>query len=485
MASPTLALPQTVEECHAMILRLLPLVEEVERLRARVEELERRLNQTSQNSSKPPSSNPPSVKLPPKKKPSGRKRGGQPGHEGHHRALLPPEEVDEVVDHWPTQCEHCHGELPSSVRIEVGEPERHQQTELPETPARVIEHRAHTQQCRRCGHATSAEIPAEARPTFGARLTAAVALLTGACRMSTRMVEEVLRDLFDVRISLGAVVTCERTASEAVAPAVEEARAFVQDQATAHADETSWREAGCRAWLWVLATPLVVVFLIHARRNRKAARDLLGHFAGTLGSDRWPAYFVHKGLRQICWAHLARDFQALSEFRGKVGRIGKELTRHYRTIFRWWHRVRDGTLSRADFQRRMKRVRTRVETLLAQGVVAAQSRASGMCWDIAGKHGDALWTFVDVEGIEPTNNRAERALRHAVMWRKTSYGTQSEAGSRFAERMLTVRASLRAQRRNVLDYVTQAVEASLRGHAVPSLLPATASDNPAALPMAA
>lgn len=468
-------LPQTLEEAHALIRQLL----------ARIEELERRLNQTSQNSSKPPSSNPPFVKLPPKKKPSGRKPGGQPGHEGHHRELVPPEKVDEVVDHWPNRCEHCQHELPRALRTEVGEPERHQQTELPEAPARIIEHRVHTQHCDGCGHATTAELPPEARSAFGPRLTATVAVLTGAYRMSKRIVEDLAQDLFRARISLGSVTACEQTTSEAVAPAVEEARAFAQRQPTANADETSWTEARKRAWLWILATPMVIVFLIHARRSRKAARELLGSFAGTLISDRWSAYHVYDGLRQICWSHLARDFQALSEFKGKVGRIGKELVLLRRRIFRWWHRVRDGTMTRQEFQRRMKPVRARVETLLQHGVETGRLRASGMCWDIFGKHGDALWTFVDHEGVEPTNNFGEREIRHAVMWRKTSYGTQSAAGSRFVERMLTVRASLRAQERNVLAYVTHAVEASLHGQPVPSLLPALATDAPAALPLAA
>jgi transposase len=459
--------------------------EQVRVLLARVEELERRLNQTSQNSSKPPSSNPPFLKLPPKKKPSGRKRGGQPGHEGHHRELLPPEKVDEMVDHWPSHCENCRHELPQALRTEVGEPERRQQTELPEAPARVTEHRLHTQHCDGCGHATTAELPPEAASAFGPRLTAVVSVLTGMYRMSTRMAEEAAHDLFGVDISLGSVVACERTASEAVAPAVEEARGFVQREPVAHADETSWRECNKRAWLWILAAPLVIVFLIHARRSRKAARELLRDFAGTLVSDRWPAYHVHGGRRQICWSHLARDFQALSECEGKVGRLGKELVRLQRRIFRWWPLVRDGTMARADFQRRMKPVRTRVETLLQRVVETAQPRASGMCWDILGQHGDALWTFVDVEGVEPTNNFGEREIRHAVMWRKTSYGTQSTAGSRFVERMLTVRATLRAQERNVLAYVTQAIEASLRAQPFPSLLPASQLDEAAPLPMAA
>jgi len=460
-------LPDTLEEAHALILRLLE----------RIEELERRLNRTSRNSSRPPSSDPPSSKKPPDRKASGRKPGGQPGHPGHHRALLPPDQVHEVFDHWPAVCENCHETLSSDRRVEVGEPVRHQVTELPEAPARVTEHRLHTQQCGGCDWATPAELPPEVpRGTFGPRLASVVSVLTGCYRMTRRMAEEAVQDLFGARISLGSVVACEQTASAAVAPAVEEARDYVQQQAVAHADETGWRQGRKRAWLWVLATTYVVVFLVHAQRSRKAAREILGKFAGILVSDRWSVYRIYDGVRQICWAHLRRDFQAISEMSGKAGRIGKELVRLTNRMFRWWKRVRDGPMTRAEFQRRMKPLRNRVEALLQQGVESGRLRLSGMCWDIAGRHGDALWTFVDVEGVEPTNNNAERPLRHAVIWRKSSYGTHSAEGSRFVERMLTVRATLRAQGRNVLGYVTQSVEASLRGLPAPSLLPQQSRD---------
>lgn len=480
MSSAPPTLPTTIEECHALILRLLPLVAKVEALQARVAELERRLNQTSQNSSKPPSSDPPFVKLPPKKKPSGRKPGGQPGHKGNHRALLPPEKVDEVLHHWPAVCENCGDALPSGLRTEVGEAERHQVTELPVVVARVTEHQMHAQHCPGCGWATTAMLPADVpHGAFGPRLTAVTSLLSGCYRLSKRTIEEILHDLFQVSMSLGSVVACEQTTSAIVAPAVDEARAYVQQQTCGHADETGWRERRRKAWLWVLATACVVVFLIHRCRNKRAAHELLGSFAGTLVADRWSAYDIHEGMRQLCWAHLRRDFQALSECKGKIGRLGKELVRLTRRMFRWWHRVRDGTLSRAEFQRKMKPLRRRMERLLQRGVQANVLRASGLCWDIA-KRGDALWAFVEIEGVEPTNNLAERVLRPAVLYRKSSFGTHSEAGSRFVERMLTVRASLRQQGRNVVDYVTQAVESSLNGQPAPSLLPAQPSASLAA-----
>jgi transposase len=475
VSSKAPALPTTIEECHAMILRLLPLVVKVEELQARVEELERRLNQTSQNSSRPPSSDPPhAAKRPPKKPPSGRKPGGQPGHDGNHREWLPPEKVDEVVDHWPKTCEGCQRPLAAGLRVEVDEAIRHQVTEWPPAKAHVTEHRLHTQQCE-CGWATTAPLP-DGVPTgaFGPRLQGITSLLTGCYRLSKRTAQEILSDLFGVSMALGSVTSCEQTISQAVAPAVDEARRYVEGQGVGHADETGWRERRRRAWLWVLATALVTVFLIHRRRNRDAAKALLGSFAGTLVSDRWVAYDDHdEQRRQLCWSHLARDFVALSEYRGKVGRIGKQLVDETLQMFQWWHRVRDGTLARTTFRRKMKPLLQRVERLLQRGVTSGVPKAAGLCWEIA-RHGDALWRFVRVEGVPPTNNDAERALRFAVLWRKGSFGTHSEAGSRFAERILTVRTTLRQQGRNVADYVTHSADASLHGLPPPSLLPQAA-----------
>jgi transposase len=475
-------LPKTLEEAHALILRLLAHIEEQER---RIEELERRLNQSSQNSSRPPSSDPPRVNRPARKPRSGRKRGGQQGHKGHHREAQPPAKVDATEHYWPSLCSNpaCGRLLSETGRVEVGKPQCHQVVEIPEIVAKVIEHVMHAQLCPDCQETTSCPWPTGVPAgNFGPRLTAAAGLLAGY-RNSTRTVQELVRELFGASMSLGSVISCEQTVSRSVALAVEEARQFAEQQGVANADETSWRERGRKAWLWVMATSFVVVFLIQQHRNRAAAKQLLGSFGGTLTTDRLASYaVVHGKRRQVCWAHLARDFEGLSEYRGKVGRIGKELVRLTAKMFRWWHRVRDGTMTRERFERKMKPLQRRVEDLLTTGVTSAVPRASGMCWDIMHHHGDALWTFVEVEGVEPTNNRAERALRHAVLWRKSSFGTQSEAGSRFVERMLTVRATLRAQGRSVVNYIAQAVDCSLRGLPVPSLLPGS---EPAAIGLAA
>ena len=465
-------MPQTLEEAHALILKLFE----------RIEEFERRLGQNSQNSSRPPSSDPPNVTRFPKKPPSGRKPGGQPGHEGHQRVLLPPEKVTSSKEHWATECEDCGQRLPAgAARQDAGEPQRLQTVELPEVQPKVHEDRYHGQTCPCCAHVTWAR-PAvgETPPAFGPRLVATLALLSGAYRLSKRALQAVLRELFHIEMSLGAISSCEETASEALATPVEEARRHVRDQRVLNADETSWKEKAQRVWLWVAVAAYVTVFWVLPRRNRVSAHEVLGKFCGTLGSDRYVAYDDYPvERRQFCWAHLQREFEAMRERRGRVGWLGKELLKLSNRMFQWWYRVRDGRMSRSTFQRKMRPLQAEVEALLEQGVQCRDAKTSAVCWDLAFR-AEALWTFVRVEGVEPTDNAAERALRHAVLWRRSSFGTWSERGSRFVERMLTATATLRQQHRPALDYVVRAVSAHRHGLLAPSLLPDAVTVTPAA-----
>jgi transposase len=398
--------------------------------------------------------------------------------------LLPLEKVDDLRHCWPRRCKQCERPFPAqpSADSEVGEPERHQFVEIPKTPAHVTEDQLHALKCS-CGCVTRADLP-EGVPTgaFGPRLDGIVAVLSGGYRLSKRAIQSLLCDLFGVEISLGSIITCEQAMSETLAPAVQEAREFVKQQPVAHADETGWRERRRRAWLWVAVTRCVTVFLIDRRRDAAAAKALLGEFAGILVSDRWKAYdFVDLVRRQFCWSHLRRDFQWISEHAGKAQKIGAALLAASDQMFHWWHNVRDGTMTRAEFQERMKPVREQVEELILDGASCRQRKVAGMCFQLH-LRSSALWTFIDHEGVEPTNNAGEQKIRPAVLYRKGSFGTHSEAGSRFVERMLTVVATLKQQGRNIVDYVTHASEAALRGQPPASLLP---PDPPAALPMAA
>ena len=433
----------------------------------RIAELERRLGMNSQNSSKPPSSDLLGTERP-KLPPTGRRPGGQPGHPGHCRRMVPLDRVDKIVPLKPLRCRHCGASLSGEDRS----PLRHQVTELPPIRPIVTEYQRHRLACPRCGQSTLAELPpgVDGSP-FDERLRAVIAICLGACHLPQRMTEFLLEMLFNVPISLGAVNSTEQFVSDAVAVPVAECLEYVQQQPVVNADETGWRNRTERRWLWAGVTKLVTVFLIHTSRGQQAAQALLGEFKGILGSDRWAAYnFMDPALRQLCWAHLNRDFQAFVELGGAATQIGTGLLHCHKLMFQWWHRVRDRTMSRTEFHQQMALLSQQVEQLLDEGTVCGHARTQRTCRNIL-KLRSALWTFVHVEGVEPTNNAAERPIRSAVLWRKVCLGSQSEAGCRFVERMLTVTATLKQQGRNVVEYLTEACHASVHGLPAPSLLP--------------
>ena len=432
-------------------------------------EMKGQLAKNSTNSSKPPSSDPPSVERP-KAPPSGRKPGGQPGHKGHRRELIPVEEVDERHDVKPECCSGCQGTL----RGEDAEPLRRQVVELPVMKPLVIEYRLHALCCRRCGARTRAELPSDApRLGFGVRLCAMVALLSGKCRLSKRTTRALLKDGFGVDVGLGSISNIEREMSRSMASAVEAARSHVRGSPVVHADETSWRQERRKAWLWTAATPEVTVFRIDRRRSGFVARELLGaSFDGVAVSDRFSGYsWLPIEQRQVCWAHLRRDFQEMVDRDDKGSWVGAALLDHIRPMFRWWRRLRDGDMTRTRFQLRMRTVERHVRTDLVIGSMCASDKTAGTCAELR-KLEPALWTFVREPGVEPKNNFAERAIRPAVLWRKGSFGTHSEHGSRFVERILSVVASLKQQGRNALEFLIAALGSYLGGQKPPSLLPA-------------
>lgn len=445
--------------------------EQIARLEERARALEERLGKNSRNSSKPPSSDPPGPARPPHREPSGRRPGGQPGHEWMSRALIPTEEADEVIALKPERCGHCQRRLHG----EDSAPHRRQITEIPKVKPHVREYQQHTLKCPGCGHETTAELPPEAGGRwFGPRLEATAGMLTGAYHLSRRTAQEILRDMFGVEMSLGALSACEETIGALLESPAREAHEYAQTLAAAHADETGWKEGRSRAWLWVLATGAVTVFRVHSRRTKEAARELLGRFSGTLHTDRWGAYNIYEGPRQICWAHLLRDFRGFSEHRGPAaGLIGKKLLKRARRALTLWVKVRDGTWDRQRYRRSTGRLMAEIESLLREGAGCRHATMRRECRMIL-KHAGSLWTYARVDGVEPTNNAAERVIRPAVLWRRRSFGTQSARGSRFAERMLTTTATLRQQGRNVTDYLAEVCGNSRQGRPAPSLLPISA-----------
>jgi transposase len=400
---------------------------------------------------------------------STRQRGGQPGHPGTTRQLRPVAEVDELHVCQPTHCANCGSPLTGSDPA----PLRHQVTELPPIKPTVTEYQLHALGCGQCGAVTRAPLP-ESVPerAFGLRLQALVAVLSGAYRLSKRNIQQLLADCFGVELALGSISALEYATSEALQEPVAETRRFLQQQPAVHVDETGWREANQRAWLWTAVTHSVTVFLIRLSRGSQVAKELVGEaFAGILVSDRWSGYrWVPIKRHQLCWSHLIRDFRQMAEAGGSAGAIGETLGICARQLFHWWHRVRDGTLQRSSFRIYAAQLRMEVRVLLCEGALCKDAKSAALCRALL-QHEPALWTFVSRQGVEPTNNPAECALRPVVLWRKGSFGTQSRVGSDFAERILTTVATLRQQQRNVLDYVTTACEAALHQQPAPSLLP--------------
>lgn len=447
-------------------------------LEARVAELSKqlaevleKLGRSSRNSHLPPSSDPPGSHAGKGKK-SGRKRGGQPGHKGVTRKMVAPELVDEVVNLFPAECENCWSTLP-----EVLDPwaKRYQQTELlPPGQRHTKEWRCNEVTCPACRHRTRARYDAAVIPAspFGPRLMATAAVLTGDYHLSRRKTVRLLLELFGIRMSVGALVAVEARVSDAVMPAVEQAWEHAQQAPVKHTDGTSWAQAGKTLSVWTIATTMVTVFKILADHKKQTLQPLFGAFVGILVSDRAKELnFWAMECRQICWAHLLRRYIAFSERDGEAGAVGAELLEATKVLFAYWYDFKAGKIDRATLAQRMAPLQAQVEATLERAVAADIEGLSGSCADIL-EHRAALWTFVAEQCVEPTNNHAESELRDFVLWRKRSYGTQSDGGNRFAERIMTVTHTARKLKANVFEFLTASCRAWVSGTEPPPLLPA-------------
>jgi transposase len=443
----------------------------VAELEQRVADLEARLNLNSTNSSKPPSSDPIGLKRKPPAPPTGRKSGGQPGHPRAQRPLVPPEKLRSSTDCRPTSCRRCAHPL----RGDDPEPLIHQVADLPRIEPIVDEYRLHRLRCPGCG-ATTCGTPPEGVPTghFSPYTQAVLATLAGAYRLSKRQIQQLAADLFGLTISTGMISKLEKQSAAALAEPYHELARSVLEAEAVNIDETGWREDRRKAWLWVTVTAMATVFTIARNRSAAVARKLLGDKEDqVVSSDRFKSYdWLWAYWRQVCWSHLRRDFQAMIDRGGPGERIGRRLLRLSDRLFEAWHQARDGVLEEGSFQERILRLRPRVRRALEDGTKCSCATTARTCAEIL-RVEEGLWNFVWFPGVEPTNNAAERALRHAVIWRRISGGTASESGSRFVERMLTVVATCRQRGRNVLEYLTSCFEADRRGQVIPSLLPVT------------
>lgn len=458
-----------IAEQDAQIARLEIRVTELLDQVARLTEL---LGRNSRNSNQPPSSDPPGVgSRSGGQGHAGRKRGGQRGHKGSHRELLPEGQVDEFKDHFPAECESCWEPLPKTPDPEAS---RFQTTEVPPIVPHVTEHRFHSVTCT-CGYTTGVKHDGQvASSPFGPRLMSLIGLLVGVYHISRRKAVTLLSDVLGVRISLGALSSVEARVSSAVEAPVEEAWQKAHDAAIKHTDGTSWAQAGKSLSLWTVATAMVTVFKIVADGTKQTLKPLYGAFKGILVSDRAKALnFWAMDRRQICWAHLLRKFVSFSERDGPAGAAGRELLGYVGIMFDYWRDFKVDKLTRQQFKTWMAPLQAQIEALLERTVAAKIREVSGSCDDIL-EHRQALWAFVSLDGVEPTNNHAERELRAFVLWRKRSFGTQSERGNRFAERLMTVAHTARKQSKNVMAFLTACCQAGRDGTAAPSLFSAAA-----------
>jgi transposase len=458
-----------VEVLLRMDAQIRRLEERVARQDERIAELERKLHRSSRNSSAPPSSDPPNR---PKRGKDrwGRHRGGQPGHEGRGRDMLPACAVDEVIEHWPERCS-CGHVFCEEERLPVGEPARHQVEELPPLTVNVIEHRAQRVRCPACGVQTRARFANEiAQSAFGSRLQAALAALSVRNRVSRRDAVELAEELFGARISTGAIEAILARASEALADPYQDLLQHVRAANALNVDETGWRTCGERRALWGAFTPRHAFFAVAPDRHEDHAKGLLADTTAIVTSDRWWAY-THLPLRrrQLCWSHLKRDFQAHAEGLGAEKEFGERGLELCDRVF-WAWEVFIHTRDRSELRRTVRCLRRTYKPIIANYASkrARNKRCRGMARNLL-KAWPALWTFAAHKGVEPTNNHAERALRGAVIYRKLSLGSQSEGGERRIERLLSAHTTCRLQRRSLFAYFTELFAAQARGDPVPLL----------------
>jgi len=455
----------------ALLMRVGELIEANRRLEARVAELERRLNRSSRNSSLPPSQDPPSAPPRAGKPGSGRRRGGQPGHEGRHRRLLPLEQVDEVVEHWPERCHAC-AHVFGDERADAAAVQRHQVSELPPIAVTVTEHRLHRLRCPACAAETRAELPAGVpRSAFGARLQAAIATVAVRNRVSRRDSVELMGDLFGVELSTGSIDAIVERAGDALAAPHARLHDRIRSAFAVNVDETGWRTAGQRRTLWAALTEQTAVFRIAPDRHEREAKALLGEdFEGIACTDRWWAYnYLDPAQRQLCWSHLVRDFTAHSEGLAAQKEFGKAGLAIARRLFAAWDEFRESG-DRARLHERIRPLTQQLRALLEQAAPkSTKTKYHRLFANNLLKHWPALWTFAHLDGVEPTNNHAERGLRGAVIYRKLSLGSQSEQGERTIERLLSASLTCRLQQRSLFAYLTDVLSASIRGDPIPLL----------------
>lgn len=451
-------LPKTVESCHDLIRDLYKIITElfnrVEKLELENRELKERLNNNSSNSSLPPSKD---YKKKKKQRPASQNpSGGQKGHRGYFRALAPSEEVDQIVTcPLPSHC-LCGGNIKAKETHQ-----RHQVYELPVLKLHLTEYRLEKGFCGECGRSHIGSLPEGVTwGITGPNLTSFMSHLVSRYRLSRRELNEFLKEHFNFKISLGTVFNKQKIVNTALAKSVNQLLEELKQAPSINIDETGHNRDGKKAWMWGVMSPAMAFFSIAASRGKKVLKSLVGDFKNVVTSDRYSAYnYFDSDKRQICWAHLKRDFTRLSEKEDKViRRIGKHLLRNEEALFKIWRDFKQGHLRRDDLQRLTIPIQRRVGEYLEQGSYTdPKLKAARFCKNLL-ENFDALWTFLSVENIEPTNNHAERCLRHAVIWRKNYFCTRSDYGSEFVARTSSIVMTCRLQSKNSFLFISQTLK---------------------------
>jgi transposase len=390
----------------------------------------------------------------------------------HRKRRRPPERVGRVAPFVPRQCPKCAAGRPAAAGPSDPPPSWHQVAERPPPAARVTEYQGHYRPCPRCGEVNHAAVPEGIRAhSIGPRLSATLAYLAGRHGLSKRGLEEVAAAVFEAPIALGAVANLEAEMSAALAGAHRDALGAVARAGVKNVDETGWKERGRKRWLWVAATGTLAAFVISPWRNLKALVRLLGaEFVGVLCSDRGRAYDEWpRTRRQVCWAHLKRNWEKLVERGGQAKVIGQACLDLHRRVFELWHLYRGGGITYRQLDDAMAPLMVALQDLLLTGRRSRDRRLARHCARVL-EVSPALWAFLVCAGVEPTNNHAERVLRPAVWWRRRSFGCHSADGCRFVERLLTVVPSLRVQQRSVLAFLHETLCAHRSGTQLPQLV---------------
>lgn len=429
------------------------------------QELKEKLGANSLNSSKPPSQDPNRTSR--HSKPTGGKPGGQAGHAGHKRTLYPPEKVSKTIEIRPEVCPKCGAinfeQIPVAVEIR-------QVIDLPEISPEITQYNIYTCKCPCCWKHVRGDVPKEAERGFGPRLMGFVTMLTGEGHLTKRKICSIAAHL-GLKISLGALCNIHRLAGDLLQAPAEAIQQFVLGQDKLNADESGWRVQKKRCWIWIGASSKATFFKIDPSRSHQAYLRIFGIFRGTLTTDRHGAYNKYEGSKQSCLAHIDRHFEKMSERPGIDGSFGRLLEGQLDLIFGLWGEFKKGTFPRPILQEEAKEHVANIRAILIfTAREAKNSKSAALAHDLLGRF-STLWTFLFVEGIEPTNNLAERNLRPAVIFRKLSGGSQSDWGARFTERLMTVVCTLKQNTMNTFTFLTEVFRAHQKARAPPMPIP--------------